>query len=399
MSPHNVPMRAPRARRAVVWWRSAVIYDVYLPSFRGTKGKRGNDLAGAIEALPYLDETLGVDAVRVSPLGRGGDGEEGIDDDTPVDRRFGDVVALDGFVTAAHRRGLRVIVDYDPSITGNARERRAGRRDAVRFWLERGIDGFHVEGSPADGIMHELRLQLAEYGDRVAIWPHTRPPFTPIPQQGQDLEEFQLQMDGDLIDVPWDAGSVGRALDELSALPARAWTAVKLADRDHARIASRYGESAARTAAMLLLTVRGTPILYYGDELALSGSESPVDANRAPMPWDAVARQLGERESMLTLYRQLLGARLLRGALRSGSLTLTATDTRDCLMYERRLASERLVVVLNLATETRTVRLTAEAWWVVLSTAPGRTGMTVAAEIELLGCEGVILEQRNGGVG
>jgi alpha-glucosidase len=145
-------------------------------------------------------------------------------------------------------------------------------------------------------------------------------------------------------------------------------------------------------AAMLLLTVRGTPTLYYGDELGLPDTPIPPDRVqdpaelrqpgrgigrdpvRTPMPWtgDApnagfttgepwlslnpdwptrnVAAQTGEAGSMLELHRALLKLRRERAALRVGALEIVE-GRGDLLIYMRTLGSERLMVVLNLGGE------------------------------------------------
>ncbi len=139
---------------------------------------------------------------------------------------------------------------------------------------------------------------------------------------------------------------------------------------------------------MLLLTLRGTPTLYYGDELGMSDVAIPPaqvqdprelrepglglgrDPVRTPMPWDGspnagfttgkpwlplnadwptrnVARMTEEPHSILTLYRRLLAVRRAHPALSIGDITLLDTDG-DVLAYERRHGAERLIVALNL---------------------------------------------------
>src|SRR6185295_16366811 len=141
-----------------------------------------------------------------------------------------------------------------------------------------------------------------------------------------------------------------------------------------------------RVAAMLLLTLRGTPTLYYGDELGLTdvavlpgdvqdprelrepGLALGRDPVRTPMPWDAsanagfttakpwlplnddwparnVARMREEHHSILNLYRQVLSLRRKHPALSIGDFTLLDTGHDDVLAYERRHTSERLIVV------------------------------------------------------
>ena len=88
-----------------------------------------------------------------------------------------------------------------------------------------------------------------------------------------------------LISTPWKAEAVGAhvaAYEE--ALPEGAWPNYALGNHDRSRIASRVGAAQARVAAVLLLTLRGTPTLYYGDELGLR--DVPVAPDRVQDPWE-----------------------------------------------------------------------------------------------------------------
>ena len=157
------------------------------------------------------------------------------------------------------------------------------------------------------------------------------------------------------------------------------------------------GRLKARVAAMLLLTLRGTPTLYYGDELGLTdvaiaagdvqdprGLRQPGlalgrDPVRTPMPWDGsenagfttgrpwlplnadwptrnVARMTEEPHSMLTLYRRLLAVRRAHPAFTIGEFALLGAEG-DVLAYARRHHAERLIVALNLAGRSHRLQL------------------------------------------
>ena len=148
-----------------------------------------------------------------------------------------------------------------------------------------------------------------------------------------------------------------------AALPPGGWPNWVLGNHDRPRVATKRGQAQARVAAMLLLTLRGTPTLYYGDELGLSDVAIPPaqvqdprelrepglglgrDPVRTPMPWDEsqnagfttaspwlplnadwpmrnVAQMRAEPHSILTLYRRLLAARRAHPALSIGHFAL-----------------------------------------------------------------------------
>src|SRR5258708_35740133 len=79
-----------------------------------------------------------------------------------------------------------------------------------------------------------------------------------------------------LVSVPWHASTVQHLVDAVeAALPPGAWPNYVLDNHDEPRIATRIGQEQARVAAMLLLTLRGTPTLYYGNEIGMHNSEIP----------------------------------------------------------------------------------------------------------------------------
>ncbi|WP_250304469.1 glycoside hydrolase family 13 protein [Streptomyces sp. NBC_01387] len=102
------------------WWRDAVIYQVYVRSFADSDGDGIGDLRGITERLPYLAE-LGVDAVWLTPFYASPQADGGYDvaDYRVVDPLFGDLAEAEALLRAAHRLGLRVIVDVVPNHTSD----------------------------------------------------------------------------------------------------------------------------------------------------------------------------------------------------------------------------------------------------------------------------------------
>ncbi|QCI63918.1 alpha-amylase family glycosyl hydrolase [Phreatobacter stygius] len=316
--------------------------------------------------------------------------------------------------------------------------------EALRFWFDRGVDGFRIDVlwhmvkaadfpdnpvnpdyRPGMGEMHRV-LQLhstdqpevhqiaagmravadgygaAGQGERVLIGEIYLPVERLMDYYGQDRPEVHLPFNFQLVDAPWQARSLGALIAGYeAALPSGGWPNWVLGNHDRPRVATRRGQAQARVAAMLLLTLRGTPTLYYGDELGLSDVAIPPDRVqdprekrepglglgrdpvRTPMPWDAsaqagftagrpwlplhgdwparnVARMMPEPQSILTLYRQLLAIRREHPALAVGSFALLEADG-DVLAYVRQLGAERLVVALNLGDRPQCLELPAWA--------------------------------------
>jgi alpha-glucosidase len=197
---------------------------------------------------------------------------------------------------------------------------------------------------------------------------------------------------------PWKAQLIGQSVEQLEAiLPSFAWPNYVLGSHDAPRLASRVGEDQARIAAMLLLTLRGTPTLYYGDELGMEngiippeklqdpqglrlGAERTRDVGRTPMQWDSSAHagfsslepwlpisadcrtlnveaKLEDDTSILNLYRRLLWFRRKTPALQSGSYRTVENGQEDCFSYIREHPIGRYLVALNFGTQHQALSL------------------------------------------
>ena len=157
-------------------------------------------------------------------------------------------------------------------------------------------------------IYREFRALLDGYpGDRVSIGElHDEQFEVWAGYYGDNLDEIHVPFNFHLLFATWDAARIRTIVDAIeAALPDGAWPNWVLGNHDQRRIASRLGQAQARVAMLLLLTLRGTPTLYYGDELGLPDAElrpdqvrdpwglvEPTqgrDPGRSPMPWDGTA--------------------------------------------------------------------------------------------------------------
>ncbi|GGE17303.1 alpha-amylase [Aureimonas endophytica] len=358
-----------------------------------------------------------------------------------------------------------------PDLNWRNEEVRAAMFDALRFWLRRGVDGFRVDvlwhlikdaafrDNPPnpfwrDGMpeidrllqvhstdqaeVHEvvagMRRVLAEFGaDRLLIGEIYLPVARLVAYYGKNGEGAQLPFNFQLIHAAWNAETLARLIaDYEAALPEGGWPNWVLGNHDQKRIAARVGEKQARVAAMLLLTLRGTPTLYYGDEIGLAHVEVPPEAvrdpweknepglgfgrdpERTPMQWDAspgagfttgrpwlplspdhstrnVAVLDREPGSILGLVRALLALRRARPALGSGSFAAVRAEGA-VLAFERGSGADRLLVALNLGHETAELETGAFAGGtLVLSTVHGAAPRPVPARLALAPDEGAVI--------
>lgn len=343
--------------------------------------------------------------------------------------------------------------------------------DAIRFWLDKGVDGFRVdviyvmikdeffrdnppnpnfkEGQdPSHSQLHlytnnrpevhdiiqRMRKLFDEYDERVMIGEIYLPYTELMLYYGPSNNEAHLPFNFQLILLPWKADVIREAVSTYEALlPELGWPNWVLGNHDQHRIATRVGREQARVANMLLLTVRGTPTSYYGDELAMVDVEIPPemvmdpqelgkpglglgrDPERSPMQWDTapnagfttgkpwlpvapdytrynVEVERDDPNSMLTLVRQLLKLRRSSPALSVGSYADFPSDAPDVFSFLRQHEGQRMLVVLNFSHEPRVFSIHSEATAeIALSTVPGRTGSVDLANLELAPDEGVVL--------
>ena len=324
--------------------------------------------------------------------------------------------------------------------------------EAMRFWLRRGVDGFRLdvvnllakcrelEPGPVDRpqrwgdrrrihpIMRQLRAVADEFEERVLIGEIWRPVRELVRFYGQDLDELHLPFNFQLLQLPWQAGRLARGIEHYEgSVPDGAWPTWVIGNHDKPRIASRVGAAQARVAAMLLLTLRGTPTLYYGDEIGIADADVPPeqqrdpqglrggesrDPARTPMRWDGsalagfsegmpwlpigpavgtinVAAQRGDPASMLSLYRRLLELRRREPALSIGGYRALVAR-RGVLSYLRSHDGRNYAVALNLSDRRAEVRLEL-AGRVEASTHPGRDDRPVRETVELAANEGVVI--------
>jgi alpha-glucosidase len=522
------------------WWQRGIIYQIYPRSFMDSNGDGVGDLPGIIRKLDYLS-WLGVDAVWLSPIFPSPMADFGYDvsDYTDIHPLFGTLADFDRLVAEAHRRHLKIILDYIPNHTsdqhpwfGASRSSRhhpkrnwyiwrdpgaaggppnnwrsvfggsawewdgasgqyyyhaylkeqpdlnwrhpevqAVMLDVLRFWLERGVDGFRVDAlrqlikdeqlrdnppnplyhpslGPYDALLpvyttdrvevHEMiasmRRIIDAYEERLLIGELYLPIERLVTYYGVHGSGVHLPFNFHLIHVPWQARPIEILIAAYeAALPPDGWPTWVLGNHDQHRLATRIGSSQVGVAAMLLLTLRGTPTVYYGEELGMRDVAIPPalvhdpwekhvpglglgrDPERTPMHWNDSANagftagtpwlpvasdyrtvnvsvERNDPLSMLTLYRCLIALRRATPALSVGTYVGLQAHG-DILAYVRAHAGRRCLVVLNLGPQSQVFESTQVdiRGHVVLSTHLDRVDDTVCRTIALRRDEGVIV--------
>ena len=529
---------AQRSQSGFLWWQHGIVYQIYPLSFADSDGDGKGDLNGIRQRLDYLT-WLGVNALWISPIYPSPMADFGYDvsDYCDIAPGFGTLADFDRLVEEAHRRGLKLILDFVPNHTSDQHKwfvesrssRNNPRRDwyiwrdpapdggpptnwlsqfggpawaldphtgqyyyhaflaqqpdlnwrnpavreamygVIRFWLDRGVDGFRIDVlwhlikddqfrddppnpgyQPGDsehrkllqlyttdrpeihGVVAEMREVFENYPERVMIGEIYLPVERLVAYYGLDRPGVHLPFNFQLIHAPWNACEIDRMIVEYDGLvPEGEWPNWVLGNHDQHRIATRIGAAQARVAAMLLLTLRGTPTLYYGDEIGMEDVHIPSeliqdpyeknepglglgrDPQRTPMQWDdsthagfttgkpwlPVAETFRTRnvkalaedpQSILTLYRQLIRVRHERRALNVGQYSAHPCEG-SVMIYERHAPGDRLLIALNLAHEAAPAAMPSPGT-VVLSTHLDRVGESLTGTCELRPDEGLIIE-------
>lgn len=372
---------------------------------------------------------------------------------------------------------LHTFLREQPDLNWRNADARAAMFDVARFWLDRGVDGFRIDVAPmvmkdpqlrdnppdptwdgthrlgtwgkqlhendhAHADMHPLyrdfRSLLDSYpGDRVSIGELHHPDFDRwAAYYGEALDEIHVPFNFHLIFAPWTSDGVRRAVEGVEgALPAGAYASWVLGNHDQPRFASphRAGRDQARVGMLLLLTLRGAPTLYYGDEIgmvdvpvATVDSRDPLerrepgrgrDAERSPMQWDAspnagfcapdvqpwlplaadstemnVEAQMADPDSLLNLTRNLLRLRREHPVLHGGAFEPVEPTPDGTYAFRRTAAGSQLTVALNLSLQPRAVPFDGRGR-VIIGTHAERDGTTVAGVIELRPNEGLVVER------
>jgi alpha-glucosidase len=532
------------------WWQNGVVYQIYPRSFADSSGDGIGDLAGLASHLDHFagaPDSLGIDAIWLSPLYPSPDFDFGYDvaDYVGVDAKYGSPADFEHLVQAAHRRGIRIILDLVLNHSSSAhawfqasRESRDGQfadwyiwRDSpgrsllgrrrtpnnwrsffggpawtwveerqqfymhtflpeqpdlnwrnpavreamltmVRGWLERGVDGFRLDvfnaffkeeallsnprryrgRRPYDRQVHlydkdrpELAEFLTEFRALVDSFPERMTVgelFSGDPALAPKLSAPRhLVFDFELIRQRWDAEAFAQASEKHEErFRGDAWPTIVLSNHDQSRTASRLAPGAddstsdqvARAAAVLELTLRGTPFIYYGEEIGARDVPVPWDEiidppakrggrlvrrlapwwnrdqARSPIPWGGdspnggfskgrpwlrmapdidtrnVAVQDGDPSSVLSTYRTLVWLRRRHPALQVGTYRRLRGTSRDVYAYERATAEESIVVAVNFGDRPTPLRIrTGRRWTVLFDTNPERAAAELAGDDQL----------------
>lgn len=330
---------------------------------------------------------------------------------------------------------LHLFLPEQPDLNWLNPEVRTAMYDAMRFWFDRGVDGFRIDTidrmlkdaelrdnpidpnwKPGDNptlryqriysenrpgiheLIGEFRAVFDEYDERVGIGEIA---YSPNPRDitgfyGTDEKpELHLPFNFALLLIDWNAATVRHFVDSYEAiLPLDGWPNYVLGNHDQMRLFTRFGDAQGRVAAMLLLTLRGTPFIYQGEELGMhDGEVAPEqfqdpqginigisrDYSRTPFHWTGEANagftsgkpwlpigsdfvqhnvetEKADPRSTLSFYRRLIDLRRGNSALTVGSYR-PIDAVEGVYVYVREDGDNRFLIVLNFTAEAKEAAL------------------------------------------
>ncbi|MFH1188439.1 MAG: alpha-amylase family glycosyl hydrolase [bacterium] len=492
------------------WSREAIVYHIYTRSFKDTNADGNGDIAGIIEKLDYLNDgtkdSLGINTIWLSPIYQSPlhDGGYDISDFKKIDPIFGDDDTFDRLITEAHKRGIRILMDFVPNHTSSShqwfqesrssdknpkrdwyiwhapknnglpnnwlsvfggsaweldsatneyylhtffkeqpdlnwknQDVRAAMIDNIHFWLNRGVDGFRT-----DSICHLLYDEQfrddplnPRYNPKIDLpynkFLHTRSnenidlpdiiqtfcevlgnrkksfmvseAYINIPEMGRLYRacnnHLHAPFNFHLMSLPWNAQQYRIYIDTFeSSLTDVDWPVYVLGNHDKPRVATRLGKNKARLTAMLLLSLRGMPFIYYGDEIGMENIDIPLeqchdplterklanqsnrDAARTPMQWSPkpfagfsthtpwlpiasnfqtcnVKTECENVKSLFNVYRSLINIRRKSKALTHGTYQSLVLPQKDVFTFIRETKNEKMLITLNFSDKSQLITL------------------------------------------
>jgi alpha-glucosidase len=497
------PEKRTAQRNAPVWWKQAVVYEIYPRSFADSDNDGTGDLKGIVDHLDHL-QALGVDAIWLTPMFPSPQVDFGYDvsDYQAVDPRYGTLADLDHLVAEGRKRGIKVVLDLvinhssdqhawfrasrssrssqyrdfyiwrdgkgpgqppnnwtsifggsawdfdsktgqwyhhqfypqQPDLNWRNPKVEKAMFDVARWWFDRGIYGFRLDavdtmfedpqlrdnptlpekdayGDPRQqkiynvilpevhSALQRLRRVVDRYSGRVLIgetW--TSKPEELAAYYGPHNNELHLPMYLELTRLPaLSASELRPRIEAVENNSAGGWPTFALSNHDIRRAADRYtppgmnSDDVAKLIGALLITLRGTPVLYYGEELGMLNNdprrvedvqdvigrkgwpnEKGRDGERTPMQWDGstnagfnkgakpwlpvgpdyatrnVASQQSDTNSVLNWYRALIRLRREHAAFSGDYVSVNRNDA-SVLGYLRVSPKGTALVLLNMS--------------------------------------------------
>lgn len=364
---------------------------------------------------------------------------------------------------------LHSFLPSQPDLNWHNQEVKDAMMKVMKFWLHHGVDGFRTDAAYhliKDGQFRDDPLnpnyrpgQDDPYNQFLHIYSAGQPELFKAANSFCEIlgahenkfivSEAYLDIAGmgklyracdnnlhaplnfNLISLPWDALAYKKFIDKFNhSLTKEQIPNYTLSNHDRPRAASRLGRQRARLAAMIMMTLRGMPFIYYGDELGMeNGADKNTaaadflsrDPERTPMQWSAeanagfseaepwlpvtqnyqsinVEKELLDSQSMLSLYKKLVHHRLKSPALKNGGYRSLKLNNDNVFAYLRETADEKILVVINFSDTEQKIAVAEPDEGVIIcnSHLDKKSGEEISlADLKLRPNEGYILDLKS----
>lgn len=342
---------------------------------------------------------------------------------------------------------LSTFTRHQPEFNWRNPELRKALYEVIKFWFNLGIDGFrmdvvnwyikdhmlrsnpwHLSLSPptvqkhiydrnqeeTHTICQEIRALTDTYKDKVLIGEiYTGNTHEAVSYHGHHNDELHMAFNFNFLFQKWSAKGFYKSITSwYQALADKGWPNFTLSNHDQPRHYHRYRKGKdtlprAKVAAAMLLTLQGTPFIYYGEEIGMKNGcihkkdlQDPLgikgwplikgrDGERTPMQWDSsiyggfskhspwlpvngdykhknVAKQKEEQSSLLSYYCKLIWTRKKTICLTRGDISFLTTHPKDLLIYKRKYQRDTCIILLNFSNDHMPLPLIIEGQYNVL---------------------------------
>lgn len=343
---------------------------------------------------------------------------------------------------------LHTFLKEQPDLNWRNAEVKEAMMDVLRFWIERGVEGFRTDAYAHVMKDEKLRDEPINPNYKKGDWEFTKLNHT-LTQRQPDLEKLYKYFDEVFDEYPdrelfmvtedyagiddinwhyshsnnnrfaplnlgfselaWNPENVQKSVNSyLTGLSDEYWPNFALGNHDLKRVSHRAGSDSTRIAALLQITLKGIPIIYYGDEIGMTDVyiprdkiQDPVsfrdedkegrDPQRTPMQWDSTANagfsivepwlpvgdnykvinvetERGDSNSLLTLYKELISIRTKSSALNAGNYQVNKTNNKNLMSYWRESEDEKLLIVINFSDKPQKMKFETDKLRLVFST-------------------------------
>jgi alpha-amylase len=455
----------PRTSTLAEGWQHGAFMEIFVRAYKDSNGDGTGDLRGLTQKLDYLRD-LGIKGIWLMPITESADRDHGYatTDFRALERDYGSMADFDAFLNAAHQRGIGVIVDYVVNhsakahpmfVAANASADNAYRnwfvwqpeapvgwdiwgknpwiqtqqgayfatfgahmpdfnlrnadvvayhQSSLRFWLNRGLDGFRLDAVPHlienDAVnwndQPESRALTADFTRLIKSYPRAHvvceATAKPLVYGADDIcgSAFAFGLERDIVNaVKGDRAALRKVADYFTTAPSGMATMVSNHDIFAGeRLWDQLGGNQAqyKLAAATYLLLPGTPFIYYGEEIGMAGVKTLAGdmSLRTPMPWRAdivrggfttgvpfrpispnvarqnVASQMADANSIFHFYKAMLKIRNTHPSIARGSYVAPFVDG-SVMGYQRKFAAaetnEHAIVLINFGGESASVTI------------------------------------------